>query len=135
MNLYCRRFLSRQWHKLITLVEKKSKFESRHVDLAKKSEIPVILNELALENKSIQKASHSFIIAYRIDENGSIVHGFDDDGEKGAGSLLLDILLKYNLVNVMLITTRWMGGNKIGNSRFRLIRLSALESLRLGGKI
>lgn len=75
------------------------------------------------------------MIAWRVKQNDTIVHGFKDNGERGAGSVLLDLLIKYELVNVLVICTRWYGGKPIGGARFRHIKMSAMESLKLGEKI
>ncbi|CAH2350938.1 IMPACT family member [[Candida] railenensis] len=120
------------------LTHGKSRFQGRFKKIASEDEIPAILNDLVMTNKAVSRASHPHIIAWRIHEDGnsSIVQGFKDHGEKGAGMRLLDhVLVKNDLRNVLVIVTRWYGGSPIGSSRFRYINNSALESLRLGGLI
>lgn len=60
-----------------------------------------------------------------------IKQGFKDNGEKGAGSkILLQVLEHQDLVNILVIVTRWYGGCPIGPLRFRHIVNASLESLR-----
>lgn len=65
----------------------------------------------------------------------NIQQGFKDNGEKAAGSKLLEILVNHNLMNILVIATRWYGGNPIGSLRFRHIVNSAYDSLRKGNKL
>lgn len=63
----------------------------------------------------------------------NVNQGFKDNGEKGAGSKLLQqVLVHHNLVNILVIVTRWYGGSPIGSLRFRHIINSSLDSLRKG---
>lgn len=61
----------------------------------------------------------------------SVVHqGFKDNGEKGAGSRMLEILARNNVSNTLLICTRWYGGSPLGSLRFRHIANASFDSLR-----
>jgi putative IMPACT (imprinted ancient) family translation regulator len=42
----------------------------------------------------------------------------DDDGEGGAGDNLLHLLVKLNLVDVIVMVSRWYGGVKLGSDRY-----------------
>ena len=55
-------------------------------------------------------------IAYRVIENGQIIERFSDNGEPQgtAGAPMLNILQKNNLVNVLIIVTRYFGGILLG---------------------
>lgn len=130
-------FKHHQWkfYESTVIKDKQSKFQSRHVDLTSSDQIPLILQALVDENKAMAKASHPHMIAWRVEKNGAIDLGFKDNGEKGAGSLLLDLLIKYDLKNILIICTRWYGGKPIGGARFRHIKASALQSLKIGDKI
>ncbi|CAI5760094.1 unnamed protein product [Candida verbasci] len=131
MNKTWTRF--RSWNASELIIDKKSKFQARNVEIKTTEEIPNILHEFLIEHKSIQRASHPHIIAWRCATNtqGNIDQGFKDNGEKGGGSRILDILVKHDLVNILVIVTRWYGGTPIGSSRFRHITNSTLKSLRI----
>ena len=57
--------------------------------------------------------------------------GSRDNGESGAGSCLLQVLETNNFMNVLVIVTRWYGGNPIGGLRFRHINRVAINSLKM----
>lgn len=66
----------------------------------------------------------------------NVQQGYKDNGEKGAGSRLLEqVLVNNNIYNVLVIVTRWYGGNPIGSLRFRHIVNSSLNSLRKGNRL
>lgn len=131
------------WNESEVLVDRKSQFQGRHVDLQSSEDIPNILSQFLKEHKSIAKnSSHPSIIAWRTADLGTdgnyknIKQGYKDNGEKSAGSKILDqVLVKYNLVNVLVIVTRWYGGQPIGSLRFRHIVNCSFNSLRKGKKI
>ena len=43
----------------------------------------------------------------------------DDDGEAGAGALILQMLDRAGLENHVVVVTRWYGGKQLGGDRFR----------------
>ena len=56
-----------------------------------------------------------------------------DDGEAGAGMVILRMLERENLRNHVIVVTRWYGGKHLGGDRFRHVQdcVSAyLEALR-----
>lgn len=60
----------------------------------------------------------------------NIHQGFSDNGEKGAGAKLLEHMVNQNVINKLVIVTRWYGGSPIGSLRFRHISNAAFDSLR-----
>ncbi|MFV0302309.1 MAG: YigZ family protein [Paracoccus sp. (in: a-proteobacteria)] len=51
----------------------------------------------------------------------------DDDGESGAGALILQMLERAGLHDHVVIVTRWYGGKHLGGDRFRHVA----EAVRL----
>lgn len=51
----------------------------------------------------------------------------DDDGETGAGAVILRELERVDLRGEIVVVTRWFGGKHLGGDRFRHIR----EAVRL----
>ena len=94
------------------VVEKKSKFIANliYVDTIEKAEL-IIKNM----KKKYFDARHN-CIAYRVIENGRIIEKSSDDGEPSgtAGSPMLNILQKNNLLNVLVVVTRYFGGILLG---------------------
>ncbi len=46
----------------------------------------------------------------------------NDDGESGAGMVILRMLERENLQNHIVVVTRWYGGTKLGGDRFRRVQ-------------
>lgn len=46
----------------------------------------------------------------------------DDDGEGGAGAVILRMLERADLRNHVIIVTRWYGGKLLGGDRFRHVQ-------------
>ena len=69
-----------------------------------------------MENKKKYYDAKHNCFAYRCIENGTIVERFSDDGEpsKTAGAPMLDILKKKELINILVIVTRYFGGILLG---------------------
>lgn len=148
------------WNESEIITDRKSRFQARHTDLHDANDITSILAQFLAQHKSIAKnASHPHILAWRTgtpvekslrseikqrkgrkaNENSSpmqaytnIQQGFKDNGEKGAGAKLLEHLVNENVMNKLVIVTRWYGGSPIGSLRFRHISNCAFDSLRKG---
>lgn len=45
-----------------------------------------------------------------------------DDGESGAGMVILRMLERAGLENHLIVVTRWYGGKKLGGDRFRRVQ-------------
>lgn len=133
------------WHESDVIVDRKSRFQARHTELKDPALVPEIISLFLAQHRSIAKnASHPHIYAWRtgdeVEETGpkkkvtkrfvNIQQGFSDNGEKGAGSRLLEQLALQNVINKLVIVTRWYGGNPIGSLRFRHISSCSFNSLR-----
>ena len=46
----------------------------------------------------------------------------NDDGESGAGMVILRMLEREDLQNHIIVVTRWFGGAKLGGDRFRRVQ-------------
>ena len=78
-----------------------------------RAEVAALLAEL-LQNKRFAKATHHSWAAIL---GGEPVK--DDDGESGAGALILQMLERAGLTDHVVIVTRWYGGKHLGGDRFR----------------
>lgn len=75
--------------------------------------------------KNHHKATHHSW-AVRISNNGAIFESKNDDGETGAGQVILRILQKKNMINTVVCVTRWYGGIKLESDRFKHIQDASL---------
>jgi hypothetical protein len=89
-------------------------------------------------HEELQNASHN-ITAWRIQGEHGVLEDADDDGEGGGGRHLLQTLQSLNLVNVLLVVTRWYGGILLGPDRWRLITQVSQDALsqrlRVAGRL
>lgn len=121
---------------------KQSTFVARATAITDPSQRPKLLKSLFDAQPGLRSASHN-VWAYRIrpSEKGIISNhpreASHDDGESGAGDLLLRVLRETNTMDALVVMTRWYGGVMLGPDRWRLMRnvvTSALsERLRRTG--
>lgn len=94
------------------IVEKKSKFIGHlfYVESAEEAE-----QKIKEMKKKYFDARHN-CIAYRVLEQGKLIEKSNDDGEPSgtAGAPMLNILQKNNMVNIVIIVTRYFGGILLG---------------------
>eukprot|EP01121_Diplochlamys_sp_Union-15-3_P014646 TRINITY_DN4698_c0_g1_i2.p1 TRINITY_DN4698_c0_g1~~TRINITY_DN4698_c0_g1_i2.p1 ORF type:complete len:133 (+),score=17.81 TRINITY_DN4698_c0_g1_i2:360-758(+) len=90
----------------------------------------MVLTELN-KNKKILNATHN-MYAYRINLPGKPVCEFrEDDGENAGGDKMLYVLQVNNMLNVMVVVTRWYGGVHLGPDRFKHIQTVCQDILKL----
>jgi len=70
------------------------------------------------KDKKFAKATHN-TWAVILNEEGPVKN---DDGEGGAGQIILQMLEGADLKDHMIIVTRWFGGTKLGGDRFRRVQ-------------
>lgn len=105
-------FITIKEHIETEIVEKKSKFIGDLFYVENSEEAESKIKEI---KKKYFDAKHH-CIAYRTIENGQIIEKSSDDGEPSgtAGAPMLNILQKNNLVNVLIVVTRYFGGILLG---------------------
>ncbi|ARO14471.1 hypothetical protein BVG79_01125 [Ketogulonicigenium robustum] len=72
---------------------------------------------LLKKNKKFAKATHN---SWGLLLDGTPIK--NDDGEAGAGMVILRMLERDNLQNHIIVVTRWFGGKHLGGDRFRHIQ-------------
>ena len=68
--------------------------------------------------KKFAKATHNTWALLSSDE-GPLKN---DDGEAGAGMVILRMLERENITDHLIIVTRWFGGTHLGGDRFRRVQ-------------
>ena len=94
------------------IVVKKSKFIANIFYISTNKEAEEKIKEI---KKKYFDARHN-CVSYRVLEDEKIVERFSDDGEPSgtAGGPMLNILQKNNLVNIVIVVTRYFGGILLG---------------------
>ena len=101
-----------------------------HAAYVSKNEcIPKVLANI-LQDRLVGSATHN-IFAYRIGRATNIKEGCSDDGEHGAGTMLLKMLQTTNATNVMVVVSRFYGGQNLGPLRFEVIKNCATRAIDL----
>ena len=110
-----------------TTTTKKSTFQGHVAVVTTLKEVKAVLRKLK-ENKKVAQATHN-ILAYRLTgvKEGSYIQDYADDGEVAAGGRLLYLLQIMDVVNVVVVVSRWFGGVLLGPDRFRLINNCARD--------
>lgn len=87
---------------------------------ADRGAVQALLARLRTERR-FQKATHNSWAVVLPD--GTPLKG--DDGEAGAGNVILDVLRHAGVTGHAVIVTRWYGGKRLGGDRFRHVRTAA----------
>jgi putative IMPACT (imprinted ancient) family translation regulator len=85
------------------------------------------------KDKAYARADHNSFAA-RIEHDGVIYETKNDDGETGAGVVILRILGKHDVRNGIVCVTRWFGGVKLMGDRFKHVQdatLIAVDHIKL----
>jgi putative IMPACT (imprinted ancient) family translation regulator len=93
-----------------------------------REEVDAFLKTLK-RDKKYAKATHNSWAVLLAD--GGPIKG--DDGESGAGMVILRMLEREGLHDHVIVVTRWFGGTKLGGDRFRRVQdcvRAYLEALR-----
>lgn len=83
------------------------------------------------KQKNHHKATHHSW-AVRISNDGVVYESKNDDGETGAGNVILRMLQKKNMVNTVVCVVRWYGGIKLEADRFKHVQDATLYALEHG---
>ncbi|NOD35303.1 MULTISPECIES: YigZ family protein [unclassified Ruegeria] len=98
------------------LTDRGSKYAVSGAPVASRAEIDAVLDDLK-SDKSYAKATHNTWAATL--PTGALKA---DDGESGAGMVILRMIERAGLQNHVIIVTRWYGGKKLGGDRFRRVQ-------------
>lgn len=71
--------------------------------------------------KKFARASHNSWAAI-LTEDGTATPIKGDDGEAGAGAVILNMLTRATLTDHVVVVTRWYGGTNLGGDRFRHVQ-------------
>lgn len=108
----------------VILTDRGSKYAVSGCPASSRAEIDAALKLLKRE-KSYAKATHNTWGAV-LAEDGPIKA---DDGESGAGMVILRMLERDEVVNHLVVVTRWYGGKHLGGDRFRHVQTCVRDYL------
>jgi putative IMPACT (imprinted ancient) family translation regulator len=93
-----------------------------------RAEIKAFIQKVRNYNKKYQKATHHSYAA-RVSRDGVVYETKADDGETGAGAVILRGIQKKRFMNTAICITRWFGGIKLQGDRFRHVQDATLLAL------
>ncbi len=114
-----------QLHALI--VDRGSKYSVTAGRVENQDEMKAFIKRIK-KDKKYQKATHNTYAA-RIVVDGKVVDFKNDDGETGAGMVILRQMRYKNIVNCVVVVTRWFGGIKLHADRFKHVQDATKEIL------
>lgn len=100
----------------VVLTDRGSKYAVTGARVASREEVDAVLAELKSE-RAYAKATHNTWAAML--PTGGLKA---DDGESGAGMVILRMLEREGITDHVIIVTRWYGGKKLGGDRFRRVQ-------------
>ena len=99
------------------LTDRGSKYAVSGASASNKAEAVKCVRRLC-NKKKFAKATHNTWAL--LQQDGTQIK--NDDGESGAGAIVLRMLEEKNLVDHVIIVTRWYGGVHLGGDRFRHVK-------------
>ncbi len=97
-----------------------SQYSVSYGKVSGKEDIKNFLKQLK-KNKKYARATHNSW-ASRISHEGAIYETKSDDGETGAGMVILRVMQKEEVSNCVICVTRWFGGVKLMGDRFKHVQ-------------
>lgn len=99
------------------VTDRGSKYAVTGGPAASRAEVDAFLKELKRVRKFAKATHNSWAILLA---DGTPIKG--DDGESGAGMVILRMLERAGLHDHVIVVTRWYGGTKLGGDRFRRVQ-------------
>ena len=109
---------------LNVLTDRGSKYAVSGGRATNRAEVDAFLKSLK-RNKRFAKATHNTWAVVHSD--GGPLKG--DDGESGAGMVILNMLEHDGIKDHIIVVTRWYGGVRLGGDRFRRVKESVAAYL------
>lgn len=113
------------------LTDRGSKYAVCGGAISSKADADKFIKELC-RKKKYAKATHNTWGAILRDNNNGNSNDLpikNDDGESGAGMIILRMLEREKLYNHIIVVTRWYGGKHLGGDRFRRVQDSVRHYL------
>ncbi len=104
-----------------------SKYSASYGLVHGRDDIKSFLKQLK-SKKHYAKANHNSWAA-RISYEGAIYETKSDDGETGAGQVILRLMQTHNTTNCIIAVTRWFGGTKLMGDRFKHLQDATKHTL------
>lgn len=105
------------------LTDRGSKYAVAGGAVSSRQEAQSFIKELKRQKKYAKATHNTWAVLL---DNGPLKA---DDGESGAGTVIVRMLEREELQNHIIVVTRWYGGTKLGGDRFRRVQDSVRHYL------
>ncbi len=106
------------------LTDKGSKYAVSGGDVSSRDEAAAFIKELKRKKKFAKATHNTWAVIF---SDGEQVK--NDDGESGAGAIILRMLEREEMLDHIVVVTRWYGGVHLGGDRFRHVQTCVREYL------
>ncbi|KAB7613710.1 YigZ family protein [Amylibacter sp. SFDW26] len=106
------------------LTDKGSKYAVSGGVVKSRDEAAAFIKELKRKKKFAKATHNTWAVIF---SDGEQVK--NDDGESGAGAIILRMLEREKLSDHIVVVTRWYGGTHLGGDRFRHVQACVREYL------
>ena len=80
------------------------------------------------QDQRVAGSTH-IMYAYRVGNDNYNISNWEDDGEFGAGRVVMNVLDERQCYNHLVVVTRWYGGQYLGPSRFDHMKKMAHQAI------
>ena len=108
------------------LTDRGSKYAVSGDDVTTRAEASAFIKQLTRKKKFAKATLNTWAVIFADGEQVK-----NDDGESGAGTLILQMLEREGLCDHIIVVTRWYGGVHLGGDRFRHVKACVQEYLAL----
>lgn len=109
------------WARLdLVIVDRGSKYSVTAGRVGSDEDIRAFM-KCVYQDRDYQQATHNSYAA-RFRDRGMVIDRKADDGEDGAGMVILRELRRVEMVDVICVVTRWFGGTMLYADRFKHLR-------------
>ncbi|MFC3118275.1 YigZ family protein [Jhaorihella thermophila] len=113
----------------VILTDRGSRYAVSGAPVTSRAEVDAVLAELKAD-RAYARATHNTWAA--VLPTGALKA---DDGESGAGMVILRMLERAGVTDHVVIVTRWYGGKKLGGDRFRRVQDCVRAYLEATGSV
>ena len=112
----------RNWEQTVNLfeniiVDRGSKYSVSGAPVTTQDEVQQFLKTLKRHKKYAKATHNTWAVHFR--DAGPLKN---DDGEAGAGLVILRMLERQSFFDHLIVVTRWFGGTNLGGDRFRRVQ-------------
>ena len=101
------------------LTDRGSKYAASGGAVSNRAEATDFIKNLKRKKKFAKATHNTWAVIFADGEQVK-----NDDGESGAGALILQMLEREKLLDHIVVVTRWYGGVHLGGDRFRHVKTS-----------